>query len=66
MDKEAIAGHFGSDLDEISQDVLNLDISADTRAFEVEIRRIQANLDKLVQTKINLEKLEKTFLTGQI
>lgn len=60
------SAHFGADLDEISQDVLNLDITADTRTFTEEIRRIQANLDKLVETKINLEKLEKAFQTGQI
>lgn len=66
MDKNAIQGHFESDLDEISQDVLNLDITADNWTFQEEVARIKANLDKLVETKINLEKLEKAFLTGQI
>jgi len=66
MDKDAIAGHFNADLDEISQDVLNLDIRDDITTFQDAVRQITAKLDKLVETKTNLVKLEKAFLTGQI
>lgn len=61
MDKAVIKGHFDADLDEISQDVLNLDIADDSRTFQDTVRQIQAKLDRLVQTKTNLDLLARIF-----
>lgn len=66
MDKLDVSPQFRADLEEIAEMVTDLDISVETSTFEDNIRQIQAKLDELVQTKKNLVKLEKAYLTGTI
>jgi hypothetical protein len=61
MDKDSINVHFMTDVDEIVHKLTELDIQMDSGTFQEKMTEIRSDLDKLVQTKTNLDALLQIF-----